>query len=211
MKNPANLSRRVLRFMPRSDQAESGSLSKKPLSLDQCRDLLGALATRFEKNESRHRGLRWSEVQARLEADGDKLWSLHEMERTGGEPDVVGYDQTTGEFIFFDCSAETPAGRTSTCYDRSALESRKENKPKESAVDLAVAMGVEILTEDQYRQLQDLGEFDQRTSSWVKTPLDIRGHGGALFCDRRYDHVFVYHNGAASYFGARGFRCSLRV
>jgi hypothetical protein len=197
--------------MPRSECAESGSLSKKPLSLDQCRDLLGALATRFEKNESRHRSLRWSEVQAKLEANGDKLWSLHEMERTGGEPDVVGYNQTTGEYVFFDCSAETPKGRTSTCYDRAALESRKENKPKESAVDLAGSMGVEILTEDQYLQLQDLGKFDQKTSSWVQTPPDIRCHGGALFCDRRYDHVFVYHNGAESYFGARGFRCSLRV
>ncbi|HQZ65034.1 MAG TPA: DUF4256 domain-containing protein [Planctomycetaceae bacterium] len=160
---------------------------------------------------NRHRGLKWSKVQAKLEANAQKLWSLNEMEETGGEPDVVGYDQTSGEFIFFDCSAESPKGRTSVCYDREGLDSRKEHKPKNTAMDMAAAMGIEILTEEQYRELQKLGEFDTKTSSWVKTPADIRKLGGALFCDRRFGHVFVYHNGAQSYYGSRGFRGSLRV
>lgn len=166
---------------------------------------------RFEKNMSRHRGLEWANVQAKLEANAEKLWSLYEMERTGGEPDVVGFDKKTGEYIFYDCSAESPRGRRSVCYDREALESRKEHKPKNSAMDMAATMGIELLTEEQYRELQKLGEFDTKTSSWVKTPTDIRKLGGALFCDRRYDCVFVYHNGAESYYAARAFRGSLRV
>jgi hypothetical protein len=160
---------------------------------------------------NRHKGLEWANVQAKLEADTEKLWSLNEMERTGGEPDVVGHDQKTGEYIFYDCSAESPKGRRSVCYDREALESRKEHKPEDSAVDMAAAMGIELLTEEQYRELQTLGHFDTTTSSWVKTPSDIRRLGGALFCDRRYGNVFVYHNGAQSYYGARAFRGSLRV
>jgi hypothetical protein len=174
-------------------------------------ELLSALKARFEKNMNRHKDLEWANVQAKLEADADKLWSLNEMERTGGEPDVVGYDGKAGEYIFYDCSAESPAGRRSVCYDREGLESRKEHKPDDSAVDMAAAMGISLLTEEQYRQLQKVGDFDTKTSSWVKTPPDIRKLGGALFCDRRYGNVFVYHNGAQSYYAARGFRGSLRV
>lgn len=174
-------------------------------------ELLRTLKARFEKNMSRHKGLDWPKVQAKLEADADKLWSLNEMEKTGGEPDVVGYDEKTGEYIFFDCSAESPEGRRSVCYDRAALESRKKHKPEDSAIDMAAAMGIELLTEEQYRQLQTLGNFDTKTSSWLKTPPDIRELGGAIFADRRYDTVFVYHNSAPSYYAARGFRGSLRV
>jgi hypothetical protein len=174
-------------------------------------ELLGALKARFEKNMNRHKGLEWAEVQAKLEADAGKLRSLGEMERTGGEPDVIGYDKKTGEYIFCDCSAESPAGRRSLCYDREALDSRKENKPEGNAIDMAAAMGIELLAEEQYRELQKLGKFDLKTSSWVKTPSEIRKLGGALFCDRRYDHVFLYHNGASSYYAARGFRGSLKV
>lgn len=181
------------------------------LSPEQREKLLGILRTRFEKNLSRHRGLDWAKVAARLEADGGKLRSLHEMEITGGEPDVVGRDKKTGEFLFFDCSPESPKGRASVCYDREALDSRKEHKPKTSAMDMAAAMGIELLTEEQYRDLQKLGEFDLKTSSWVKAPDDIRKLGGALFGDRRFGRVFVYHNGAQSYYAARGFRGSLRV
>jgi hypothetical protein len=184
----------------------SATLSKK-----QTEELLGTLKARFEKNMQRHQGLDWAKVQARLEAAREKLWSLHEMERTGGEPDVVGHDKKTAEYIFFDCSAESPKGRRSVCYDRAALEARKENKPKASAVEMAASMGIELLTEAQYRELQTLGEFDTKTSSWVQTPAAIRKLGGALFCDRRYDTVFVYHNGAESYYAARGFRGALRV
>lgn len=186
-------------------------MTKIELSPDQREGLLKTLKTRFEKNMSRHAGLEWAGVQAKLEANPDKLWPLHEMEATGGEPDVVGYDSKTGEYIFYDCSAESPKGRRSVCYDREALESRKEHKPKNSAVDMAAAMGIELLTEEQYRELQQLGNFDMKTSSWVLTPERIRKLGGALFCDRRYDTVFVYHNGAESYYAARGFRGSLRV
>ena len=185
--------------------------NKKELSPKQREELLAILKARFEKNLSRHKGLDWAKVQSRLEAKPEKLWSLSEMERTGGEPDVVGHDKKTGEYIFFDCSEQTPSGRCSLCYDREALDSRKENKPENSAVDVAAAMGIELLTEEQYRALQNLGKFDTKTSSWVKTPSDIRKLGGALFCDRRYNTVFVYHNGAESYYAARGFRCSLRV
>jgi hypothetical protein len=185
--------------------------SKKALSPGLREELLGALKTRFEKNMNRHKGLEWAQVQAKLEANVEKLWSLHEMERTGGEPDVVGHDKKTGEYIFYDCSAESPHGRRSLCYDREALESRKEHKPKDNAIDMGAAMGIELLTEEQYRELQKLGNFDSKTSSWVKTPSDIRKLGGALFCDRRYDTVFVYHNGAESYYAARAFRGSLRV
>jgi hypothetical protein len=169
------------------------------------------LKARFENNMSRHPGLEWPQVQARLDANPDKLSSLNEMERTGGEPDVVGQDQQTGEYIFYDCSAESPQGRRGLCYDREALNARREHKPNNSAMDMAAAMGIEILTEEQYRALQALGKFDQKTSSWVKTPAEIRKRGGAIFCDRRYDHVFVYHNGAESYYAARGFRGFLRV
>jgi hypothetical protein len=185
--------------------------NKKKLSPEQREELLRALKARFEKNMSRHKGLEWAKVRAKLEANAEKLWSLNEMERTGGEPDVVDHDKKTGEYIFYDCSAESPKGRRSVCYDRKALESRKEHKPENSAIDMAAAMGIELLTEEQYRELQQLGNFDTKTSSWVKTPSDIRKLGGALFCDRRYGHVFVYHNGAESYYAARGFRGSLRV
>ena len=190
--------------------------TKEKLSPAQREEIIGVLKSRFEKNMGRHKGLEWAEVQSRLEAvPGDyrdeKLWSLNEMERTGGEPDVVGRDKKTGEYIFYDCSAESPKGRRSVCYDREGLESRKEHKPENNAVDMAAANGIELLTEEQYRELQKLGNFDTKTSSWVKTPPEIRKLGGALFCDRRYDHVFVYHNGAESYYGGRGFRGSLRV
>ena len=181
------------------------------LTRKQREELLKTLQTRFEKNMNRHEGLEWAKVQAKLEANAEKLWSLSEMERTGGEPDVVGQDKKTSEYIFYDCSAESPKDRRSLCYDREALDARKENKPKGSALDMATAMGVELLTEEQYRELQKLGNFDMKTSSWVKTPSAIRKLGGALFCDRRYNTVFVYHNGAESYYAARGFRCSLRV
>ena len=185
--------------------------NKKELSPEQREELIGALQARFEKNMNRHRGREWAEVQARLEAQAERLWALNEMERTGGEPDVVGDDKKTGEYIFCDCSTESPEGRRSLCYDREALESRKANKPQDNAVDVAAAMGVELLTEEQYRELQKLGSFDTKTSSWVKTPSHIRKLGGALFCDRRFDTVFVYHNGAESYYAARAFRGSLRV
>jgi len=187
------------------------AVSKKKLSPEQREELLITLKTRFEKNMKRHKGVEWAKVQAKLEADSEALWSLNEMERTGGEPDVVGHDQETGEYVFYDCSAESPKGRRSVCYDREALEARKEHKPKDSAIDMATSMGIELLTEEQYRKLQKLGNFDTKTSSWVKTPSDIRELGGALFCDRRYDKVFLYHNGAESYYGARGFRGSLKV
>ena len=183
----------------------------KALSPKEREQLLGVLKARFEKNMNRHQGLEWSKVQAKLEANTEKLWSLNEMEKTGGEPDVVEHDKRTGEYILYDCSAESPNGRRSVCYDGEALKSRKEHKPKTSAIDMAAGMGIELLTEEQYRALQKLGEFDTKTSSWVKTPSDIRKRGGALFCDRRYDHVFVYHNGAESYYAARGFRGSLSV
>lgn len=183
----------------------------KNITAKQREELLSVLKNRFEKNLNRHKGLEWAKVQAKLEANSEKLWSLNEMEQTGGEPDVVGVDKKTGEYIFYDCSAESPKDRRSLCYDRAALESRKENKPKDNALDLATAMGIELLTEEQYRALQQLGNFDLKTSSWVKTPAEIRKLGGALFCDRRYDTVFVYHNGAESYYAARGFRGSLRV
>ena len=185
--------------------------NKKQLSSAQREELLRALKARFEKNMNRHKGLEWAKIQAKLEANSQKLWSLNEMETTGGEPDVVGHDKKAGEYIFYDCSAESPKGRRSVCYDREALESRKEHRPKDSAIDIAAAMGIELLTAEQYRELQQLGNFDLKTSSWVKTPADIRKLGGALFCDRRYNHVFTYHNGAESYYGARGFRGSLRV
>ena len=181
------------------------------MSPEQREGLLSVLKARFEKNAKRHQGLEWAKVLAKLEGNPERLWSLNEMEITGGEPDIVGYDKKTGEFIFYDCSAESPKGRRSVCYDREALESRKEHKPKNSAIDMAAAMGIELLTEEQYRELQKLGQFDAKTSSWVKTPSDIRKLGGALFADYRYGNVFVYHNGAESYYGARGFRGSLRV
>ena len=184
---------------------------KKELSPKQREELLRALKARFEKNMNRHEGLEWAKVKARLEANIEKLWSLNEMERTGGEPDVVGHDKKTNEYIFFDCSAETPKGRTSVCYDREGLESRKEHRPKNTAMDIAVDMGIELLTEEQYLELQKFGDFDTKTSSWVKTPPDIRKLGGALYCDRRYGRIFVGHNGAQSYYGARAFRGSLRV
>jgi hypothetical protein len=185
--------------------------NKKELSREQREQLLRKLKVRFEKNMNRHKGLEWAQAQAKLEANAEKLWSLGEMERTGGEPDVVGHNKKTDEYIFYDCSAESPNGRRSVCYDGDALESRKENKPAESAVDMACAMAIELLTEEQYRELQKLGNFDTKTSSWVKTPSDIRKLGGAIFCDRRFNTVFVYHNGAESYYAARGFRGSLRV
>lgn len=181
------------------------------LSSDQTKELLSILKTRFEKNMHRHKGLEWTKVQTKLEASSEKLWSLNEMETTGGEPDVVGFNNKTGEYIFYDCSAESPKGRRSLCYDDEALNARKEHKPKNSAVNVAASMGAELLTEEQYRELQKLGEFDTKTSSWVKTPPDIRKLGGALFCDRRYNTVFVYHNGAESYYAPRGFRGWVRV
>jgi len=195
----------------RVTRARNINSNRKDLSPKQGEELLRALKTRFEKNMDRHEGLEWAEVQARLEANAEKLRSLHEMERTGGEPDVVGHDKKTGEYIFYDCSAESPEGRRSVCYDREALESRKEHKPEDNAIDMAAAMGIELLTEEQYRELQKLGIFDTKTSNWVKTPSNIRKLGGALFCDRRYDTVFVFHNGAESYYAARAFRGSLRV
>jgi hypothetical protein len=185
--------------------------SKKSLTPEQHQELLSILKSRFEKNMNRHNGLEWAKVLARLNANNQKLWSLNEMEKTGGEPDVVGYDKKTGEYIFFDCSPESPAGRRSFCYDGKALESRKEFKPKDSAVNMASSMGIELLTEGEYRKLQKLGNFDTKTSSWITTPADIRKLGGALFCDRRYNTVFVYHNGAESYYAGRAFRGSLRV
>lgn len=183
----------------------------RKLSAEQQEELLTVLKTRFEKNMNRHEGLDWADVKRRLDADSGKLWPLHEMERTGGEPDVVGYDDAAGEYIFYDCSAESPGGRRSICYDDEALNARKQNKPDNSALGLAAEMGIEILTEEQYRELQKLGKFDSKTSSWVETPPAIRKHGGAIFGDFRYGHVFIYHNGADSYYGARGFRGSLRV
>ena len=185
--------------------------NKKELSPEQREELLSILKARFEKNVNRHKGLEWAKVQAKLEANAKQLWSLNEMERTGGEPDVVGHDKKTGEFIFYDCSAESPKGRRSLCYDREALEARKEHKPKDSAVAMATDMGIELLTEEQYRELQKTGEFDTKTSSWLKTPSNIRKLGGAIFGDYRYGNVFVYHNGAQSYYGARAFRGSLRL
>ena len=185
--------------------------NNKELSPEQRDELLKTLQARFEGNMHRHEGLSWAAVQARLEANPDKLWSLHDMERTGGEPDVVGYEQTTGEYLFYDCSAESPEGRRSVCYDQQALEARKANKPQDSAMHMAATMGIELLSEEEYRALQKLGEFDLKTSSWIKTPAEIRVLGGALFCDRRFGHVFVYHNGAESYYGVRGFRGSLRI
>lgn len=184
---------------------------KKSLSKDQSKELLSILKTRFEKNMTRHKGLDWTKVQAKLEANTDKLWSLNEMEITEGEPDVVGYDKKSDEYVFFDCAAESPKGRRSICYDHEALEARKEHKPKDSAINMAEDMGIEMLTEEQYQELQKLGTFDTKTSSWVLTPANIRKLGGAIFCDRRYEHVFTYHNGAESYYAARGFRGSLKV
>ena len=184
---------------------------KKKLSPEQREDLLRAMKARFEKYIDRHKGLDWAKVQARLEANPEKLWSLNEMEGTGGEPDVVGLDKKTGEYVFYDCSAESPKGRRSVCYDRAALESRKEHKPENNAMDMAAAMGVEVLTEEQYRDFQKLGNYDTKTSSWVKTPQEIRKLGGALCCDRRYGRVFVGHNGAQSYYAARAFRGSIKV
>ena len=185
--------------------------TEKELPLGQREELLKVLKARFDKNMNRHKGLDWANVQAKLDSNPEKLWSLNEMERTGGEPDVAGHDKKTDEYIFYDCSAESPKGRRSLCYDREALVGRKEHKPKDSAVDMATVMGIELLTEEQYRELQKLGDLDTKTSSWVKTPFEIRKLGGALYCDRRYDHVFVYHNGAESYYAARGFRGWLRV
>src|SRR5579859_5511458 len=192
-------------------KARNINSNKKDLPAKQREELLKALKARFEKNMDRHQGLEWPQIQAKLEANAQKLWSLHEMEKTGGEPDVVGQDKKTGEYIFYDCSAESPKGRRSICYDREALTSRKENKPKGNALEMAAAIGVELLTEDEYRTLQTLGNFDAKTSSWVRTPSAVRKLGGALFCDRRFDTVFLYHNGAESYYAARGFRGSLRV
>ena len=188
-----------------------GSDSKKTLSPQDHKDILGILNARFEKHANRHKGIKWADVEARLEAHPQKLWSLGGMERTGGEPDVVGQDKKTSEFHFFDCSPETPKGRVSTCYDREALDARKEHKPKTSAVDMATEMGIELLTEDQYHELQKLGEFDLKTSSWLKSPADVRKLGGAIFGDKRYGRVFIYHNGAQSYYAARAFRGALRV
>lgn len=190
--------------------------NKKNLSIEQREELIKILKARFEKNMNRHNGIEWNKIIARLDTYSDnmqdeKMWSLNEMEETGGEPDIVGQDMKSGEYIFYDCSAESPKGRRSICYDREALDSRKEHKPKTSVLDMAAEMGIELLTEEQYRHLQELGNFDTKTSSWVKTPAEIRKLGGAIFCDRRYDHVFVYHNGAESYYGVRGFRGSLRI
>lgn len=185
--------------------------NKKELLPEQCSALLKTLKDRFEKNKNRHKDLEWGNVQTRLEGNTKKLWSLNEMERTGGEPDVVGYDKKTDEYLFYDCSAESPKGRRSLCYDREALDSRKEYKPENSVIDMAAAMGIELLTEEQYRELQQLGDFDKKTSNWVKTPSEIRKLGGAIFVDFRYNNVFVYHNGASSYYAVRGFRGMLRV
>lgn len=187
------------------------SANKKEISQGECKEFFKILKTRFEKNMNRHKGLDWENVRVKLENNNEKLWSLNEMEITGGEPDVVGYDNLTNEYIFYDCSVETPKGRRNLCYDREALNSRKQYKPADSAVDVAAAMGLELLTEEQYRELQQLGSFDTKTSSWIVTPEPIRKLGGALFADRRYDHVFVYHNGAESYYGVRGFRGSLKI
>ena len=184
---------------------------KSKLSSEQQKEILSALKVRFEKNMNRHQGLEWAKVQAKLEPNSEKMWSLYEMERTGGEPDVIVFDETSDEYLFYDCAAESPKGRRNVCYDRKALESRKEHKPQNSAIDMAADMGIEILSEEQYRELQKLGNFDAKTSSWVKTPANIRELGGALFCDRRYNTVFVYHNGAESYYAVRGFRGLLRV
>jgi hypothetical protein len=197
--------------MPTQKAQKRGVETRQQLPPEQRAALLKTLKARFEKHMSRHQGLQWTVVQARLEANPASLWSLNEMEQTGGEPDVVGHDKKTGEYFFYDCSAESPKGRRSVCYDRQALEARKEHKPKNSATDTAAAMGIEMLTEAQYRELQKLGEFDTKTSSWVKTPAEIRERGGAIFCDRRYDHVFTYHNGAESYYAARAFRGALKV
>ncbi len=186
-------------------------MSKKKLLSEQREELLDILSARFEKNMTRHKGLEWNKVLARLETNTEKLWSLNEMERTGGEPDVVGHDKKIGGYIFFDCSAESPNGRRSFCYDHEALEARKEHKPENSAIQMAADMGIELLSEEQYKELQKLGKFDTKTSSWIKTPSEIRKLGGAIFCDRRYDHVFVYHNGAESYYAARGFRGAVRI
>jgi len=191
--------------------AKIRTMPKKELSPRQREELLGTLKVRFEKNMNRHQGMQWAKVQARLEANSEKWWSLNEMERTGGEPDIAGSDQMTGEIIFYDCSTESPNGRRSLCYDREALESRKKHKPEYNVIDMADAMGIELLTEEQYRQLQKFGAFDTKSSSWVKTPSDIRKLGGAIFADYRYGHVFVYHNGAESYYAARGFRGLLRI
>lgn len=185
--------------------------NRKELSQEQHKELIGTLKSRFEKNMNRHKGLEWTNIQAKLEANTEKLWSLQEMERTGGEPDVMGHDKKTDEYIFYDCAPESPKGRRSVCYDPEALESRKEHKPANSAVAMAADMGIELLTEEQYRELQELGNFDMKTSSWIKTPAAIRKLGGSLFCDFRYGNVFVYHNGAESYYAARGFRGSLKV
>ncbi|TYS14989.1 DUF4256 domain-containing protein [Rossellomorea vietnamensis] len=186
-------------------------MTNKKLSKDQVEDILQRLKSRFEKNMNRHKGFEWDNVQSKLDASPEKLWSLFEMEKTGGEPDVVGFDEESGKYIFFDCSTESPKGRRSVCYDRDALESRKKFKPENSAVEMAAEMGIELLNEKQYRALQELGDFDKKTSSWVQTPADIRKLGGALFCDFRFGHVFLYHNGADSYYAARGFRGSLKV
>ena len=194
-----------------AQKKEGISSQKKQLSPEQRKELLRTLKARFEKNMNRHKGLEWAGVQAKLEANPEKLWSLDEMEKTGGEPDVVSHNKKTGEYVFYDCSAESPKGRRSLCYDREALDSRKEHKPENNAIELAASIGIELLTEEQYRELQKLGKFDLKTSSWVMTPPAIRKLGGALFCDRRYDTVFVYHNGAESYYAARGFRGSLKV
>jgi len=186
-------------------------MSKKTLSNKQIEELLKTLKSRFEKNMNRHKGVEWNKVEAKLKKNSGKLWSLNEMETTGGEPDVVGFDKKSNEYIFYDCAVESPAGRRSLCYDKEALEKRKENKPKDSAVNMATSMGIELLTEEQYRELQKLGEFDLKTSSWLRTPAEIRNLGGAIFCDRRYNKVFTYHNGAESYYAARGFRGVLEV
>ena len=193
------------------DTAMKAAKTKKELSSKQRDELLKALKARFEKNMKRHQGLEWAKVQAKLQSSTEKLWSLNEMEKTGGEPDVVGHDQKTGEYIFFDCSAETPKDRVSVCYDREGWESRKEHRPKNTAMDMAGAMGIELLTEEQYLELQKFGDFDTKTSSWVKTPANIRNLGGALYCDRRYGRIFTGHNGAQSYYAARGFRGWLKV
>jgi|SRR5665213_576435 len=201
----------MLQKMLRKRKSIGMNSMKKYLPPEQLEELLSALKARFEKNRNRHNGIEWARVQAKLEANTEKIWSLNEMERTGGEPDVVGYEKKTGEYIFYDCSAESPKGRRNVCYDPAALESRKEYKPGHSAVGMAVGMGIRLLTEEQYRKLQQLGKFDAKTSSWIMTPPGIRKLGGALFCDRRFETVFVYHNGAESYYAARGFRGSLRV